>query len=725
VLKSFERYGGSLALEFKGACVAATSSIAFSIANGALIFSGAAPSLLCAGIISGFVTTAVTTIVMALLGTFKPVIGTANSTTAAPLGAIVAASAASLALLTPDKATATVFALVFGTTIASGLVLLLLGSARLGRLVRFIPFPIIAGFMGVTGVLLLLGAIRFGTGVSLTLRGLPDFLRVDVTPLLGLSVGFAAVIAVVARSFRHALVLPGLLLAATLATDAAVYAGGYSVEMAPIDHLFLLPKAMAHFDIPIFSGMPWMADWSFFPPLFGAIAAYVALVILTTLLVSTQLESALNVDANYNRELRAQGLACFFAGLLGGFVGNPSVGATTAAMNSGARMRICGIFHGLIVLAVLIIGLPLLPYIPGFVIAGFLIFVSGRIIWTWCVETRSRMPLGEWLLILAMVAIAMIAGLVAAILAGLVAGCILFAIDVSRIDIVRRDFGLDRRGSLIVRSREELAVLSRYGARVRFIELNGMLFFGSAYQIFAHVRQITATEHPKMIVLDFTKVSGCDSSATAVLARMRRGLARDTIKLAFAGGKKEVIDLLRSAGCFAENDMFYATREQALDAGELMVLKDFADTQPQRKTLAIWLSEALGSAILAEALMGALICTDNEPGAYICRQGDPAMELYFIEEGRVRVVVRTAEVETTARVFGAHTITGEYGFLAGIPRTASLIVEEQARVWILDRSRFDSLAQEHPSLVIALLRDIVRIQSERLTFATLQNAALA
>ena len=136
-----------------------------------------------------------------------------------------------------------------------------------------------------------------------------------------------------------------------------------------------------------------------------------------------------------------------------------------------------------------------------------------------------------------------------------------------------------------------------------------------------------------------------------------------------------------------------------------------------------WLADALGDAGRARALIGAMICHDQAPGSYLCREGEPTTTLLFIESGRVAVMV--GEPAVCVRVFGPHTIAGEHGFVLGLPRTASLKVEEPARVWSLDRPRFDRLQADDPALVIALMRDIVRLQSERLAFATRQNAALA
>lgn len=77
------------------------------------------------------------------------------------------------------------------------------------------------------------------------------------------------------------------------------------------------------------------------------------------------------------------------------------------------------------------------------------------------------------------------------------------------------------------------------------------------------------------------------------------------------------------------------------------------------------------------------------------------------------------------RVFGPRTIAGEQGFILPQPRSASLKVEESARIWSLARSTCDELLVTHSELVIALMGDIVRVQSQRLSFATRSNTVMA
>ena len=289
---------------------------------------------------------------------------------------------------------------------------------------------------------------------------------------------------------------------------------------------------------------------------------------------------------------------------------------------------------------------------------------------------------------------------------------------------MRRVYGLDERASTLVRSGDDLAILAREGRAVQVVELGGTLFFGSAYRIFDRVRRLLPGAAPSAIVLDFTRVVGGDSSTTAILARMRRLLAMHDISLTVSGAAPSLVHLMRIAGAIRSTDAVHVSTDAALEASEFAILARFSrDTSGTPKS--DWLTETLGDARLATTLLPHLVAGTLEPGAYLCRQGEPTTSLLFIERGRVAVTVGAGTDERTVRVFGPRTITGEHGFVLARPRTANLRVEEAARVWSLERDDFERLREVEPGLVIALLERIVGLQSERLAFATRQNAALA
>ena len=99
-------------------------------------------------------------------------------------------------------------------------------------------------------------------------------------------------------------------------------------------------------------------------------------------------------------------------------------------------------------------------------------------------------------------------------------------------------------------------------------------------------------------------------------------------------------------------------------------------------------------------------------------------DVAFVESGRLAVLIEApGEKPRQVRSFTAHTIVGEIGFFAQSPRTATLLVEENAIVWSLDRATFETLRQRDADSAAALYAYVIRILAERLAFASRQAAA--
>jgi len=102
----------------------------------------------------------------------------------------------------------------------------------------------------------------------------------------------------------------------------------------------------------------------------------------------------------------------------------------------------------------------------------------------------------DWLGVLAIVLIAAERGFLEALLFGVLAGCVIFAVDVSRIRVIRHQFGLDERSSSVIRSTEEITDLAKNGGQIQVLELSGYLFFGSAYSVQERVTNLVTETKP-------------------------------------------------------------------------------------------------------------------------------------------------------------------------------------------------------------------------------------
>jgi SulP family sulfate permease len=164
--------------------------------------------------------------------------------------------------------------------------------------------------------------------------------------------------------------------------------------------------------------------------------------------------------------------------------------------------------------------------------------------------------------------------------------------------------------------------------------------------------------------------------------------------------------------------------DSALEVGERQLLTRCGAAAKSDRPLLAWLETALGNVEYARELVSRLVLITAVPSGYLCRQGDPAETLLFIERGRVTALAERPDQEPMrVRAFDAQTIAGEIGFFLGTPRTATLKVEPRTIVWSLDRASFRKLADSRPDIALLVFEYIVRIQSERLAFATRRIAA--
>jgi SulP family sulfate permease len=228
-----------------------------------------------------------------------------------------------------------------------------------------------------------------------------------------------------------------------------------------------------------------------------------------------------------------------------------------------------------------------------------------------------------------------------------------------------------------------------------------------------------------MIILDFSAVTGIDSSAGSGFVKIRELLHSQDIRLSVVGLSAPVSRIMEEADAFDRRMLRHASLDEALEDGENLVLATLGLKPSEHRPLLDWFTDALGSTDHARELIDALEPAQHADERYLCRQGDPTDTLLFVESGRVSVIVeRPGYAAIRHRVFGANTVMGEVGFFLDAPRSASLRIDDHAAVWALRRLSYQRLSEKRPQLAAALLTYTVRVQSERLAFASRQIAAM-
>src|SRR6516164_118767 len=302
-------------------------------------------------------------------------------------------------------------------------------------------------------------------------------------------------------------------------------------------------------------------------------------------------------------------------------------------------------------------------YVPRFVLGGLLVQLGAKFMWDWGIRSRRSLPSRDWLVVLAIVLIAAERGFLEALLFGILAGCVIFAVDVSRIRVIRHQFGLDERTSSVIRSAEESALLAECGGQVQVFELAGYLFFGSAYSVEERVTRLVTENKPAQVIFDFSGVTGIDSSAGACFAKIRELLRKNDACQVMAALSSSAANILSASAGLDDRVGRCEHLDKALEDAEEMLLAARAASRGNRPTLGAWLEDALGSHEFAEELCAHLAPAPRDAESYLCRQGDPTDSLIFVERGPVTVILERPGLSSLrVRVFGPHTLVGEIGF---------------------------------------------------------------
>jgi SulP family sulfate permease len=249
--------------------------------------------------------------------------------------------------------------------------------------------------------------------------------------------------------------------------------------------------------------------------------------------------------------------------------------------------------------------------------------------------------------------------------------------------------------------------------------LQSYLFFGSANQLYQHVKTLLAQEQScRFLIFDFRLVTGIDSSATHSFAQIEQAAATSGASIVLVNLTPELERAFRAAGLISADVIVATDLDRALESCEQRIINAYRAEGDAARSLHTWLSDALGDAQLADQLTGYCRRLDVSAGAIIARQGDTAASMHFILEGRIGVVVDIGQGRTTrVRSLGRHTTIGEMGLITRQPRSATIQAETDSVLYELGAAAYEHIAREHPALNRALLGYVVSVMAERLSFA--------
>jgi SulP family sulfate permease len=687
-------------------------SLMFSLSFSTVVFSGELERFRDAGIVMAMTGSVVYAFASAFLGTV-PGTWWGNQ---APQVVLVSIGAAAIAAVLSDAQPATVFAtiavFIAGSTFLSGLVLYVIGRARVARQAKFIPYPVIGGFLASTGFFLVVRAADLVVGFAGPMAGLiqPSALW-RWTPYVAAGLGLM----LLARRLGNG---------AALLIGLAIYAVGFTAYLG-LNDIGLDAAREAGWiiggDAPIQSGLvPVFTELGVAS--FGAIldqgwtiGAIVFLTVLGLVMNISALEVQMGRSFDLDRDMAAAGAANMVAATGCGFVGFHSLSMYQLSRSvAQAPVPAIAITAGLLIIGAMLGGMQALEFLPKGLFALVLAYLGVELLWRWLVVAWREMPRGDYAIVVAILATAIAFDFVVAILLGTIAASILFTLAYSRIDVVRSRVSGRLRLSPTERSDRDIATIVEQGDRTLVFELQGYLFFGTANGLFDRVAAEITAEGAGVqdLLVDFRRVEGMDVSAAFVLSRLADMALQNGVRVAFTGVSRGLRDKLGSASGVA-GLTFPATLADALQRIEDEVLAQSGgspDEDSPPSDFGLLLREALARDLpLVEAQR------ELDAGDVLYAQGDPGDALAYLARGRLSAWVTLPDGgEARVASFLPGAVVGEIAFCAGRHRTASVIADEPCTIMSVTRESLAAAAAADPEITARFHGLLSRLLAERL-----------
>ena len=478
-----------------------------------------------------------------MLGFFAALFGGTHSQISGPTGpmTVVAATLISGVWASSNGSVSSVLISMALAGLFCGLFQILFGIIKLGKYVRYIPYPVLSGFMSGIGVIIILQQLYplvglKGTGTMIDLvTGIPAAVSegISITALL-LGLGTIAIIELFPLVTKK---VPATLVALIIMTMVSLFCN--------LDSKLIIGDIPSGLPLPFFananislSGIDWMTvlKASLIPGLTLA-----GLGSIDTLLTSVVADNITKTKHNSNKELIGQGIGNAIAGLFCGLPGAGATMRTVVNVKSGGRTQISGMVHALLLLAILLGLGGLVKYVPLSVLAGILITVGWGIIDFKGFKDLLRIPRADAVVLVVVFLVTVFVDLLTAVGIGMVIACVLFMKRAS--DLVEGGYSSSTMTSADLHKglpspgeanfdktkpwQDEGGITDEMRKHIYVQRLNGPIFFGTINK-FKEVME-DVPDHAKVVIIRMKLVSFMDQSGlyameTAIKDLQSRGI---------------------------------------------------------------------------------------------------------------------------------------------------------------------------------------------------------
>ncbi|KNY25523.1 SulP family inorganic anion transporter [Pseudobacteroides cellulosolvens] len=382
---------------------------------------------------------------------------------------------------------------MFAATILTGIIQFILGKLKFGKLIDFVPHPVVLGFVNALAILIFMAQIPHFKGESWIMYAL-------VAVTLGIVYLFPKITKKV----------PSPLVAIIMVTIITVY---LRFDIRTVGDMGNITRALPVFHIP---NIPFSLETItiIFP-----YAVTLSLVgILESLLTATILDEMTDSKSNNSKEVEGQGISNVVAGFFGGMAGCAMIGQSVINVKSGGRARLSTFVAGVFLLFLIICLGDVVKVIPMAALVGVMIMVSiSTFEWKSITEIR-KMPVSCAIgMITTMVVVVMTHNLATGVLAGIAISAIMFAWKITEV-------------------RTKVHTVNYDGNKYKIYRVHGQIFFASTSKF---IESFNYSEDPNEVIIDFKNSHIWDHSAATAISKIKQKYSSLNKQVSFVGLNKE------------------------------------------------------------------------------------------------------------------------------------------------------------------------------------------
>ena len=720
---------GGLKADIFGGVSAAIVALPLALGFGVAAFAPLGTDFAAAGALAGLIGAAFT-------GVFASLFGGTPAQITGPTGPMTVVITATVARFVGFEGqdgpidTAMVLTLTFATVLLGGVFQILLGALRAGTAIKFIPYPVIAGFMNGIALIIFIGQIE---------------------PVLGITEG---------RFWQNFHIVPQVLATAGV-TILSIYVSKRLMPKLPASLVGLVVGTCAYFliakltapelmvfaanhyivgDIP--TGVPLPKNVGAFVSLLANLDAHLLTTLVTgalvlgmlgaidSLLTSLVADVATKTRHDSNRELIGQGIGNVIASLFGGISGAGATVRTLVNVDAGGRGRASGVTHGVVLLAILMIVGSLAGWIPMSVLGGILIVTAIGMVDTRSLKlVRKRTAWLDLAVVLLVTVVTVVVDLMVAVGVGFLITLLLFLREVSSVSVVRHKYRCGTHRSKHLRGHNDEAFLKQHGDGILVFELKGSLFFGSTSRFAADIEM--ELDRTRYLILDLEHVDTIDITGAELIKRIADNAADAGVELLVSHinpshrRDREPLERylreLHVIDAIMEQDIF-ASVDRAIEGAEDRILATAGPSYASAEVCGLVRGSDLFEHLSDDqwrAVSEVLERSEHAPGDVIFEVGDASGWVAIVEQGRVSQFPGDhAHRGTRLATLGPGLSFGRKSLILETTRAATAVADTDVVLQRLTREALEGLIAKDPEAGVALFRGMSHALLERLRTTT-------